>query len=503
MRLMKKIMVIACTATMAMGLLAGCGKENKTTQTNKGETQVKQEETGETAKNDDSNGVKEVTKPESIHWMVHSGMVKENGTDEWVAEFEKKTGIDMNLEIVSNNEYSTILELAFASGKVPQVFDLAGDNIAVYANQNAIADLTELVKASDFYDKVDPAIWDAVSLDGKIYGIPGEIPSGAVTYVRKDWLDRLGMEIPTNYEEFIAMLTAFKNEIPECTVPFTAPGLKTSMNLAEFFLGANPDFNKVDGKWVDGMSQDNMVSALERLSEGYANGLIDIEVVTNTTSNCRDQWYSGSVGVFSYWGGNWGQTLTERLQVNVPEAEVVAINPIEGAVYEFAVPTLYCISSDLSEDEIASVFEYFIDYMHDGGEGQLLFESGVEGVHWKQDGNNMVQLPTLSIPEEIFKKAWITPWLAISPLELTDKNFEMAASVTDSLAVINEFGVQKSVYPVSETLTKNKASITMLKEEIIAKVVMGDLTVEEGINRYKSEIAMLDIDKVISELNAH
>lgn len=501
MRLMKKIMVTAAVATMAMGLLSGCSKGNESTQTDKA-TVEKQEET-ENVATGDSNSNNEVTKPDRVHWMVHSGMVEENGTKEWVAEFEKKTGIGMDLEMVSNNEYSTILELAFAAGKVPDVFDLSGDNVAVYASQNAIADLTELVKASDFYDKVDQSIWDSVSLDGKIYGIPGEIPSGAVTYVRKDWLDRLGMEIPTNYDEFIAMLTAFKNEIPECTVPLTAPGLKASMNLAEFFLGANPDFVKVDGQWVDGMSQDNMITALERLSRSYADGLIDVEAVTNTTSNCRDQWYSGSVGVFSYWGGNWGQTLTERLQVNVPEAEVVAINPIEGAVYEFAVPTLYCISSDLSDEEVDSVFEYFIAYMHDGGEGQLLFESGVEGVHWQQDGNNMIQLPTLSNAEEIFKKAWITPWLAISPLELTDKNFEMAASVTDSLAVVNEFGVQKSVTPVSPTLTKNKASIDMIKEEIIAKVVMGDLTVEDGMARYKSEIEMLDVDKVINELNAH
>lgn len=44
-----------------------------------------------------------------------------------------------------------------------------------------------------------------------------------MTYVRKDWLDRLGMDVPTTYDEFIEMLTRFKNEIPECTAPYTAP----------------------------------------------------------------------------------------------------------------------------------------------------------------------------------------------------------------------------------------------------------------------------------------
>ena len=34
--------------------------------------------------------------------------------------------------------------------------------------------------------------------------------------------------------------------------------------------------------------------------------------------------------------------------------------------------------------------------MHDGGEGQVLFQSGVEGVHWQQSGNNIDPLPTIS-----------------------------------------------------------------------------------------------------------
>ena len=57
-------------------------------------------------------------------------------------------------------------------------------------------------------------LWDALTVNGKIYGVPRETPSAIVTYVRKDWLDRLGMEVPTTYDQFIEMLTRFKNEIP-------------------------------------------------------------------------------------------------------------------------------------------------------------------------------------------------------------------------------------------------------------------------------------------------
>ena len=151
-----------------------------------------------------------------------------------------------------------------------------------------------------------------------------------MTYVRKDWLDRLGMDVPTTYDEFIEMLTRFKNEIPECTAPYTAPGLKSTQALPEFYQGATADYVKVDGKWVDGMAQDNMLTALQNLQDAYTAGLIDQEAITNTTSSCRDEWYAGTVGCFPYWGGLWGETLTVRLKQNVPDAEVIALPPIEG-----------------------------------------------------------------------------------------------------------------------------------------------------------------------------
>jgi len=257
-----------------------------------------------------------------------------------------------------------------------------------------------------------------------------------------------------------------------------------------------------DGKWEDGMAEENMVTALSNMRAAYEEGLLDTEVVTNTTSNCRDQWYSGSVGVFNYWGGLWGKTLTERVQQHVPEAEVVAIPPIEGAVYEFTTPNIYCINGRLPQDQVVSIFNYFLLYMNDGGEGQVLFQNGVEGLHWEQDGEYIKQLPTLSNAEETLQKAWITPWLGIAPMIAEDKKVEIAQPVSDSLAIINEYGRKKQVYPVSTTLTKIKADLQALKEEVVAKVIMGDMTVEEGMNRYRTESEMLNVSKVLEEMNS-
>lgn len=494
----KSFKIRLVSVLVAAALLSGCGGKNTS---QKDVQQQSSKETTTAADSKNSSITKEAAKPEQIWWIVHDGLKLEEGTDQWTAEFEKKTGIELRLDIVANNEYNQILDLAFASGEVPDIFDLSMENLAVYAGQDAVADLTELVENSLLYDKVDPVVWDSVRLNGRIYGIPKELQSPSCTYVRKDWLDRLGMEVPTTYPEFITMLERFKNEIPECTVPMTAIKQEFGRYMPEFFQGATTELIYKDGQWIDGMVQPEMAVALTNTREAYEKGLLDQEFITNTTSNCRDQWYSGSVGVFNYLSGMWGKQLTDRLQLNVPEAEVVAIPPIEGATYHCQSGKMYCINAKLSEEEIASRFQYFLLYMNDGGEGQLLFQSGVEGLHWEQNGEFIKPLPSLANSNDVINKVWINPWLSISDLEMADKKNEPNEMLDTSLEIGKTYAQQKYAYPLSKTLQRVNSDLETLKQEIVAKIIMGNMTVEEGLEKYNKEAEMLDVNRILVEMN--
>ncbi len=500
----KKLLAAALAAVMVMGTVA-CGSEDAGSSTPSTSTPSTPASTaGDNSSSGSSDAAPEektVEKPDTISWWTHDGLNEENGAEQWFAEFENKTGIHLDHQFIPNNEYYDKLKLAFASNEVPEVFDLNGANLALYASQGAIYDLTDLLKASGMYEKVDPAIWEALSIDGKIYAIPKEVPSAAVTYVRGDWLERLGMEPPTTYDEFLEMIRRFKAEIPECQIGLTAPGVKSEMNLPEFYQGAHYGFAKVDGVWVDGFAQDNMAEAMQRMQDAYKEGLLDMEIITNTTSTCRDAWYEGKVGVFNYWSGKWGGTLQDRLVANNEGAIAQPIEPIENADYLFATLSGLCISSKVSEEKAEQIFKYFFEYMHDGGEGQVLFQSGVEGVHWEQDGDNVKPLPNLADPSAVTTSVWITPWLAITPLEVTDKNTEKADAVTNSLAITDQYAHQVAITPVSETLNKITSDLELEKADILAKVVMGEMTVEEGMAKYKEIAEELNVEQVLKELN--
>lgn len=494
-----KVMAVVCASTMLVSA-AGCGAAETTTQV-KETTQTAEKETQTAQETTETDTEKVVEKPESISWWTHDGLNEENGAEQWFAEYENLTGIHLDHQFIPNNEYYDKLKLAFASDEVPEVFDLNGANLALYASQGAIKDLTGLLKASGLYEKVDQSIWDALAIDGKIYAIPKEIPSAAVTYVRGDWLERLGMEAPTDYDEFLEMIRRFKAEIPECEIGLTAPGVKSEMNLPEFYQGAHYGFAKVNGEWIDGFAQPEMAAAMQRMQDAYKEGLLDMEIITNTTSTCRDAWYEGKVGVFNYWSGKWGGTLQERLEANNEGAVALAIQPIAEADYLYATLSGFCISSKVSDEKAEQIFKYFIEYMHDGGEGQVLFQSGVEGVHWEQDGDTVKPLPNLADPSAVTTSVWITPWLAISPLEVTDKKTEVAEAVSTSLAITDATAAQVAITPVSTTLNKITSDLELEKADILAKVVMGELTVEEGVAAYAEVADELNVEQVLKELN--
>ena len=182
-------------------------------------------------------------------------------------------------------------------------------------------------------------------------------------------------------------------------------------------------------------------------------------------------------------------------------AIALAIEPISEATYSFATLSGLCISAEVSDEKAEQIFKYFFEYMHDGGEGQLLFQSGVEGVHWEQDGDNVKPLPNLADPSAVTTSVWITPWLSLTPMELTDKKVAQADAVVNSLAITDAVAVQTPITPVSETLNMITSELELEKADILAKVVMGEMTVEQGVAAYEEVATELNVQKVLDELN--
>ena len=447
------------------------------------------------------------SKLESISLMVNGvWLAPDNGEDIPERGFETLTGIDLVLNHPPHNEYPQKLDLAFTTGEIPDVFLVSAGQYNRYASAGALYDMTEFYDNSKMKNNmVNQDIVDVCRIKGRLYGIPYSRGNGTLTYVRGDWLKKLGMSVPTNYDEFLAMLRAFKNKNPDGlkpkqVIPITGPGLANKeypmdIYLREFYQDATPDYVEKNGKWVDGMLQPEMKGALKRMVDAYKEGLIDAEIITNQTSTCRDKFYSGSVGVFNYWAGYWNDRIYNNTKPNVPDVEVLGIPAIKETIYIERPPGIICMSSKVKDPE--GIFENFFELINDMGPGQNNFCFGIEGESYVEKDGIKEFLPTKLNPEVPYNKVFVDPSLVVTKWTpkwvrdpLTGPSYETFRKT------VKQYGLPNP----SEELGKLQTEINQIKMNYISKIVFGDFTVANGLKKYAEEIKKYN-DAVLPDMN--
>ena len=449
----------------------------------------------------------EVEKPKSITFMVAGTWLwTDNGEEIPEEGYEALTGIDLILNHPPHNEYFQKLDLAFATGDMPDVFVADGGRYMRLAKAGALYDMTELYENSKMKDNmVSQDFVEASKVDGRLYGIPYERGNGTLLYVRGDWLEKLGLDPPKNYEEFLNMLRAFKYNNPdglkpEEVIPITAPGLANKeypmdIYFREFYWDATPDYILKDGEWVDGMLEPNMRDALKRMRDAYAEGLIDTEIITNQTSTCRDKFYSGVVGAFNYWAGYWADRLYNNTVPNVPHVKVVGVPALEESFYVERPPGLMLMSANVENPE--GIFEYWMELLNDMGPGQNNFTFGVEGRSYEVVDGVRVFLPTKTNPDVPYNKVFISPALVVTKWK---PEFKMDPLSPASYEMFQKYSKQYGLPSDSEKLSELQAEINAIKMSYISKIVFAELTIEDGLQKYANEIKKYN-EVVLADMN--
>ncbi len=544
---------LAVSLLMVAGLTA-CGEEVRVLDTDRDESQFIE-----------ADGT--YKKPEKIVLISDTHLTEENRRDLFVEKYKELTGIELELEQPAHNQYYEKINLSFAGGKMPDAMEVGNTYYPNYANYGALFDMTECWEKSDLKNgKVKDFNGDTVVVDEKyvdalkitrdvnkngtiedeerdrLYGFPMTRGNGTITYVRGDWLEKLGSEgklgyshdanaaieykgeaiefsegynkdfgkylqyMPQNYDEFLKMLKAFKG-MKDGAIPITAAGLINSeapydIYLREFYQDARPDFYIPEGsdQYVDGMTEPQMIDALNRMRDAFAEGLLDREIITNKTSTARNKFFESKVGCFNYWSGMWCKNLNRDLQKQDADGVAVPMPPIVETEYIERPPTALAVTT--AAENPWGVYKWLCEYSHDGGEGQMLFSRGVEDTHYSwtnKDNNEAVALTPPASPEskDLVEKAWYAPELSITsfpdPIVISD-NIKSSLDLFSKTSRVNP--VPKMTLNIADAMTE----ITAIRGEIVAKVVKGDMTAEEGVAEYK-ERAKNEIATMMKELN--
>jgi putative aldouronate transport system substrate-binding protein len=260
-------------------------------------------------------------KPKKIFCLLDTVLESNDGQDNFTWEWRKITGMGMEISKPPHNVYSDKFKIQFGSGDLPDLAEIqTGDYVSTAKSGNLIP-LNKFIENSKNLKSIDQRYFDAYKMkDGNIYATPLNSGGGCVTYMRQDWLTKLGLKAPTSYAELYEVLKAFTNNDPDGngkkdTIGYTL-AMKVPASEIDYYNRLIMEdawfyFVKKGDKWVDGFSEPEFKAALTRFKTLYDEKLIDQEIFTNTTSAARTKVYDGQVGVMEYWTGTWAKTMLD------------------------------------------------------------------------------------------------------------------------------------------------------------------------------------------------
>lgn len=238
-------------------------------------------------------------------------------------------------EAATGNDYDQKVNLSIASNNLPDAMVVNATQFRQMANAGELEDMTKV-----YNEYASPAIkaminsskgqaLKAATIGGKLLAIPSCTISEDgmnLMWIRKDWLDKLGMKVPKTIKELEAVAKAFVEKDPGNNGKGNTIGIAGPQNgavlYADFITPSNitfsfdpifSAFNAYPGYWVKdskgkaayGSILPETKKALTELRSMYASGLIDKQM--GLRKDATEPAVNGKAGIFfgPWWLGYW------------------------------------------------------------------------------------------------------------------------------------------------------------------------------------------------------
>lgn len=539
----KRILTAMCAAMMAL-TVASCGNDTSSSSDSGSTTASTAEgsegsEGGSTGTCQDTGCVWDAYTPYEETVTFTKGMQISTGGENFpegddylnndYTRYVKET-VNVQPEIaweVDANNYEQKVALSISTGDIPDIMIVDRTIFKQLVENDLIWDMTEVYEKcispnlKERYDSFGDRLFNEVMVDGKMMGIPGTQLEGQhnLLWIRQDWLDELGMEVPSTLDEIEAAAQAFvDNDMSGTgnTIGFTASedvygGYNSQHGLYSIFnyYDAYPkQWIEVDGKAAYGSIQPEMKEALTKLRSWYEGGLLDKEFAVRKSTDREALISSGQCGImFGPWWGYGG--VPESIQNN-PDADwalVPAPLDEEGNLHVYAqdpVNSILVVSKSYEHPEaIVKALNAEYDIMKGMGDGVEAYEEMMEtspNMSWGvcpvalQIGfedelyrvyNDLVKAVEAEDPSVMEFNGYIGSYNAIMKEKENPKadiwNWQEAfIRIDGQRAASYEKNLVQPVlfYGKTETMNTKWANLEKLETETMVKIITGDEPVD-------------------------
>lgn len=247
-----------------------------------------------------------------------------------------------NIYMETEDKYNQFINVMVKDQTLPDILVLSERQMLKELVENdLVEDLTDVYencatdRIKEMYDSYGGQLLEACTFDGQLMAIPETVIDHGprLLWLRKDWMDALGLEAPETLEDAFEIIEAFvrnrmgagEGEEPIGLVCDTSLIGTTSSNYSvepifELF-GAEPQkWIEKDGRIIYGSLTEETRQGLEQLRKLYEDGILDQNFALRTQNNIRDLVVDGRCGAFFglWWAPN--NPLMDQIE-NDPDAE--------------------------------------------------------------------------------------------------------------------------------------------------------------------------------------
>ncbi len=372
------------------------------------------------------------------------------------------TGIKMVTTTVSAAVEAEQFQLMCAGGTTGD-YDIIVGATRAYGSADAAIEDEIVIDLSDYLAEYMPDYYNFLQSDeevrkllttdsGAIADIAGRATGGRPQGfgIRKDWLDKSGLDIPTTYDELYNVLTVFKNDYncPEPLLMFSTGFLDNDFLCSGFGMTQNGYYVE-DGTVKFAYLEDSFKQYCQLISKWYAEGLLSKDFLNNVQGagiSYDAQMQDGTAGVFmtgvDVFSSSSAESASDPDWEAVPMADVTVNSgdtiTVGNTPNSDPLSNKWNVTTGVSEERMANVLGFVNWFFTEDGSIACNFGIEGEGFEYDTDGNPKLTELVTNNPEgmgsfiaEAIYLNWCAPYTLDTRYYDSIYDTEAQASATD------------------------------------------------------------------------
>ena len=341
-----------------------------------------------------------VTMPDRGTVPPDMGTIEDN---HWVEWFRRNAPVDVEFVGIPAANRIEVLNTRFAAGTAPDILYPGGGAAQEWRvnlkHQGLIQPIGDAIErwSVEYKEKLEnfPIMRTLGNIDGQLYQIGriNGLSSGYGLIIRSDWLENVGLDVPTTAEELFNVARAFTEQDPNRSGRNDTYGIGMALdtNVIIDTMFQNVMWIEENGRMVK--DWDRVIAATEFKKRLYDAGYTDPDFVTDPNhERTLSDFITGRVGIIGRQNipRSQGYHTFTGLRQNDPDAQILIIPLPRTQFGQFSPsplgPVVMMGVINARKADLEPVIK-FIDFMTDQ-QNQLILRHGFEGHHHERNPEN-------------------------------------------------------------------------------------------------------------------